>query len=285
MSETLVVKCPLQDKKVKLEPIIRKGGWLQDINKDHDGAFMFSGSFLRLKGLPVDGLTKKKPQVLTQEELAWFESSKCPLGLKEGDLSPYKMEKNFWTQFEVKIPKDGLQLDLNDVHDYLRYKFLLCYTNIICPSPEQAYENLEYKFTFADEQHEIQKQNKRGEIKKNAWIEFGKIEGSMEKLRNVLTIYGRKPLGSAKQEFLIAEVNKIVEENPVKFLEIVRDKDMDIKILINKAVSVGALRKQKSSYSLPGGDIIGRTESETIEFLKDKMNQDIYLTIKAQIEA
>ena len=282
MSETIT--SPLRDKKVRLQPILRKGGWLQDIDKNHDGAFMFSGSFLRLKGLPVDGTTGKKPQVLDQNEVAWYESQKCPLGLKEGELSPYRMEKNFWTRFEVKIPKEGLELDLNDVHDYLKWKFLLCYHNVICPSPDKVYDNLEYKFTFADQDYEVEVQNKKSEKIKNAWIEFGKIEGSMDKLRNVLVLYGKKPLGSAKHDFLISEVNKIVETDPVRFLEIVRDKDADIKLFINRALSAGALRRSKSHITLPGGDIIGRTESEAIEFLRDGINQEIYLTIKAQIE-
>jgi hypothetical protein len=63
------------------------------------------------------------------------------------------------------------------------------------------------------------------------------------------------------------------------------DKSFGTKAFINKALDAKALdRTVKGGYALKGGDEIGRTLSETVEFLESNKNQDIFLKLKAQID-
>ena len=48
--------------------------------------------------------------------------------------------------------------------------------------------------------------------------------------------------------------------------------------------TTGSILKRGGKYELPGGDIIGYSEEEVINFLGDKVNQDIKLRIKANID-
>ena len=79
----------LINKKVKVVPVPRNGGWLPE---DHDGAFMYTGCFLETC-LPVDSRRKQLVQILTRDEQEFFETE---LFLKPGDLSIYKKVDNFW---------------------------------------------------------------------------------------------------------------------------------------------------------------------------------------------
>ena len=84
---------------------------------------------------------------------------------------------------------------------------------------------------------------------------------------------------------LKSEIQKIVDTNIKGFVEVMEDKHFGTKAFISKAVDAKAIdRTTKGGYALKGGDEIGRTLQETVEFLESHKNQDIYLKIKAQIE-
>lgn len=280
------VTSPLRREKVEVKPILRKGGWLQDIDKDHDGAFMFTGTFFRLRGVPVDVNSKVRVQPLTSNEQAWFESPASGLDLAQGDLSVYKMKDNYWDRFEVKLSKDGLTLDKSNPMDYLKYKFLLAHSNLICGNPDLINTSQEFKFMLVEEGFEVIDTNKRAELKKRSWIEFGKIESSIEKLSNVLVVFGKRPPANAKIDWLRAQVSEMIEKSPKEFLAIVEDPTMQIKLMIQKAITVGAIiQSGKTKYILPGGDEIGNSLQGVIDYLEDKANNVNYIQIKAQIEA
>lgn len=270
----------LVDKKVKVTPIIRGNSWL---HKGHDGEFMYTGCKYSYC-LPYDLKRGKLYNLLNKEEQTFFENE---LFLKPGDLSIYKKEDNFWHKFRVDVDKNGISLDLSDVIDNLRFRLLS-----ICPSIATSWSNRfnsgEFKFALVDNDVEIEDRVKIKDKRKKAYKFLGSIENNWDKMYDFLKVFGRKPASNASKDFLQTEIDKIIEDNSSldSLISIIEDKNYEIKVFIEKALQSKALNKTgKTQYSLPGGDVVGSTLENTIEYLLDPKNQDIYLTVKAQIES
>lgn len=281
------IKSPLQAKEVFIKAIKREGSWLSDIHENHDGSFMFSGARWSVRGLPTDEKRKVYIDPLTAEERAWYESDESGMGLQKNDLSVLKVPC-WWNKFEISIDRNGMNLNLMDTTDYLRYKFLLVQPQI-APSWGERFERAEYKFALVDSKTEQNEKLKLRDKKKRSERAFGKMEDSMDRMKAFLTIYNEKhrkgKLPEAPtQEFLIAEIERVLEENINGFLEIAEDEDLDIKSLIFKAVDRGAVIKEgKSQYKINGEEDVFLF-TELVDFLKAVENQKVYGKIKVVVE-
>ncbi len=268
----------LIDKKVKVVSVPRNGGWLPE---DHDGAFMFTGCYFETC-LPIDARRKQLVQILTRDEQKFFENE---LFLEAGDLSIYKKKDNFWHTFRVKIDKEGLALDLADPIDNLKWR--VC--NVaprIASSWEQRYQSGAYIFAIKDEEVETEAKVAKANKRKDAYKFLGKIENSAEKMRNVLRVYGKDPGKSVKTSVLYTKIDELIEDDKTltKLLSVINDTHFEMKIFLQDAIKCGVIEKNETRYYLPGGDKIGGTRLEAMDFLKDPLNQDVYLRIKNQIE-
>lgn len=273
----------LPEKKVRVMPILRKGGWLPD---DHDGRFMYTNTSARYC-VPINAKTRQLIDPLTPEEREYFERPGV-LGMKEGDLSIYKKKgENFWHTFEVKLNKNGALLDLSDPAQYLQYKVLLSNSNKIAPSFETRFDRATRRFMLVDQEHEAKENVRKADLMQSVWMEFGAIKSDDNKLRHVLKQYSQKPVArSIKHEFLVTEVTKIIEQNPNRFIEIITDDKFDMKCFIEDAVDAGAIVKPKRNRYAYAGEVDDLYSlDQIIEDLDPKgVNQDKYLLIKKRIE-
>jgi hypothetical protein len=271
----------LPDKSIKVVPVKRIGGTF--LPAGHDGDFMFTGCKLSLvvpfdkaKGRLVDPLNDEERDILEQK-----------LAMKKGELSIYRKGKdNFWHSFRVELDKEGIVLNLNEPMDYIKYKVLLT-TPQIAESWEKRFARGEIKFAIVDGEYEVKEHAKAADYKRKAYVFLDSIEGNREKMIDVLTVYGKRPSKDASKDFLITAIDDIIS-NPktiAKFMEIVEDKNFEKRLFIEKCLEAGAVLKMKSKYSLPGGDVIGNSIDEAIEYINNKKNNEIYATLKAQVEA
>ncbi len=271
-------KAILTDKTVRVVPVIRSGGWLKD---GHDGEFMFTGCKVEID-LPIDRRSGRLVSILTREEQAFFEKE---LFLNEGDLSIYKKEDNYWHSFRVRLDKEDDTLNLADPIDNLKWRILMV-SPICAPSWEERHKSGEFQWALVDADVQTQEKVKKANRRKDAYRFLGKIEGDAEKMRNVLRLYGDTPAPDASKGFMVGKIDEIIEDDRTleKLLGIINDPHFDTKLFIDDAIQAGAIFKKGTRYSLPGGDKIGGTLLETIDYLNDKANQDVRLKIKTQIE-
>jgi hypothetical protein len=282
----------MEDKKVKVIPIVRKGSWLEQISKSHDGLIMFTGT----------GATYSVPQTSSgglvnvlepadESKIDWLISE---LGVEKNALSPNRKEKNFWKTEKitrVKITKDGMTLDLNNPYDYIKFLVLKSNKDLIAPSWDARFDKGTYKFAIVDESYEINQGSKKADVLKDCYIQFGKIDDKESKMKGVIKIYLAETKSLVKlpakttKEFLKSEINKIIETNPAKFLSIVTDKDFDYKADITEAIDKGYITKiGKAKYQFI--DLIDEsfTYDELVAYLKNKENSERYIMLKEKIK-
>jgi hypothetical protein len=273
---------------VKVQPILRRRGMIND--PSHTMFFMLEGTDIKLP-VPND----RNGQVmcpLTEEERAYFEdSSRSGLPFKRGDLSPFNEgHDNYWKRKEttVRLVKEGFVLDLSKPYDYITYAILRCNKSLIASTTEDMNRKT-CLFALVPEDFEITERVSSADKKKTAYRESAKLENDRDAMIDFLTVYGKRPATTAKSKFLISEIDKIIENDLNGFLKIIQDDEYETRLLINKAVRIGAIVKKGDKYELKGGDklsLVGEINNlnGAINYLKAIENQDVLLTIKAQLD-
>lgn len=272
----------LLNKTIKVVPVIREGSWLP---KGHDGEFMFTGCKRGLC-LPLDK-TGRFVKIITDEEQKFFEEV---LNLEPNTLSIYNKASNYWSQtnFYVVLDKEGITLDLRDPIDNLKWRVLKA-NPTVAPSWEERFDSGEYAWALVDSNYESEETASNFKRKTKAYALLAKITNSKDKMRDVLRIYGKRTSGDESDEWLQAELSKIVESGKAgveKLINIFEDTDFEMKLFVEKAIEVGAIQKNKTRYMLPGGDVIGVGLDDTVAKLKEykKNTDEVYLTIAARVD-
>lgn len=284
----------LLNKKVRVVPITRDGTWL---GKGHDGEFMYSGcqqSFV----LPIDlkrgglvnpfGNDKKEAKELQD----FFETE---MNEKPGSMSVYNKKDSFWHAFRISIDKDGMELNLSNVVDNLKYR-VLCVVPQISLTWKERYNSAEYRFALVDGEYEIEDTVKKTDLLMKAYKHLDEINSSENKMRDLLRVFygnnGRITSTISKKQ-MIAMIGNIIEEAELpgslnKFISIIEDSSYNTKVFIQDALESGALvRFNKTKYKMAGGtdnDVIADNEADLIEFLQNKKNSVTRKTLETQIK-
>jgi hypothetical protein len=284
-----VIESPLMQKKAFIKPIKRKGSWAEQLtgNENHDGSFLYSGTVISIMGIPYSASLRRRVNVLTEDEQEWFESKKCPINFDEGELSVHNDDSSFWDSFKVKLEKNGMSLDLNEPMDYLRYKFLLAQKDLIAPTWNERFLKGTYKFAVVfDDVEDTERVEKRNRLNKANRF-FLAMEDSPSKMIAFLNLYydGKKNVSeNSNREFLVAEIDRIIETNITKFLQVCEDANYDTKAFINTCILKSLITKTGEGEYIIQGEDGTFTMTELIAFLKNKKNQAIYGRLKAMIE-
>lgn len=274
---------PLVDKIIVVKPILR------------DSA-LFDKPIGMLKGtqmsidLPIDPQRKSRINIFKNEEERIYLEER--LSLPKGALSTFDRESKFWNGFIVILTEEELILNLANVTDFLKYRLLLANSDKIAPSWGERNDDGRYRFALVEKGFEDVEINSKNEIKKKAYIAFGKIEDSVDKMVDVLNVLGMKITNRSgiSQDGLKAAINRIIEDpNPESvrmFVKVLGDKDFDYRVLLDKAIQVKALyRIGKNGYRLPKGEEpIADDTKEMIDWMKNPKNSLKVETIRAQID-
>lgn len=257
---------------VKVKPFKRT--WLPD---GHDGEIRYTNcaDFLAVpinmrSGEMMTGLTEKEERSLEEELL-----------LPPKTLSRYN--KTFWGEYKqmIKIDKNGIELDLSKPWDYIRYKNLLVHPKV-AKNEAEKFDNPEYEYVLTSVESEAKFKNQFNRVKQTAYVRFDKL--NMNDKRNVLKLYGHRTDESHSEEVINSKLFEKIEESPATFIERLDDPDFKMKVFIDDCLQIKALVRSGAKYMITGGEVIGMGLSEVIDYLNQPLNQDVYISLKSQLE-
>lgn len=227
------------------------------------------------------------------------------LAVAEGDKEYFKERNKFFTNLSTKIPENGLKLDISltedsnaltisdknlplNVMDYIRYRHALGHP-WVAKSQSAGKGNQLKKYYIDDPVTSTQGNADIIDVKDRALQFYLETKANEEKVNQVLTllgfdyrdIVGATPLNT--KQLRADKFRSLVDTRANDINEISKDRNFDIKFLIQSMLNTGVLNKVGAKY-LNGetGDTIGNYE-ETIEFFKDeKANSEKIGVLKAR---
>lgn len=286
--EEVVVKRPsftLPNKKVRVVPVIKKG-WLPP---GHEAEFLFQNA-QHVFTVPKDSRTGTYANPLTVEEQHCLENHPG-LSMSEGDLSVHKPVNNYWKTVKgiggfkpIKLGKDPITLDLSDPMDYITYKVLLLNKDYVAPSATEARGRLSYKYMIVDFEYEDERLSNEANTFADAYAKYQTIREDRTTLMDVLFLVKNVRVSpTSKLEWLQGEIGKFIAKSPKRFLEVVNDPTMQTKLLLSKGIQCNAILRDGTIYRTAGGDLMGTTTEQAVDFLNNKSNSDHRLVIEARV--
>lgn len=268
-----------------------KTTYLKEYDKKHNGAVMFDRAVYSYvaerdpnTGLINTGLTKEEAEELEKE-----------MHFKAGSLSPYNMrlpEKNSgdfsWATFSIKIPKEGLVINTsNSAKEKLLFKVLSVGSRVANSTLELAVNPVKYDILLTSTEKEAILSKDKATVKKKAFALFSAM--SLNDMIDFLSIYNDGRHGISKDstpDFIEAEVAKIVDSEPTKFIETMESPYFDSMIFLNKCIKANLVYKQGPKYIISeGGDILGETYSKALENLQSEDYQSVKIGLISKLEA
>lgn len=227
--------------------------------------------------------------VLTKDEKAYLEKV---MGLPDDALSVYRAD-NYWKKKKVRLYKSDNRLDLSNPDDYIKYKILLANSNIVCPNLQTLADRpkASYEFVMIAEGDEAKASMKRMGARKEAYMEYGKIEDDLPTMRVVIeSLTGRAVASTSKKEQLVDRLDTLIENDASMFLKVVRDPYLKTKVLIREAVQMGVVVDRAGNLYIRDGNVPmcdsgDSTLSVASAWLNQPKNQEVKFSIEAKIKA
>jgi hypothetical protein len=222
-------------------------------------------------------------EALTRDEQRGLEEY---MGVDNNYLSTHKPKDNFWDTIKIQLGKEGLWLDLEKPYDFIKYKVLLTYVDMISPSITETKFKKGYRYEIVRKVDQDTQDSDEVSYDIQAYKLFGKYEDSREQLAGIIRVLGGKSVSTNDHGWLIKEVGKLVKKDPQRFVEVLTDPNYKIKLFIEKGISKKAIVNNRGKYTTKDGIALceeGETPTliKAIQFLTNIKNQDIKLAIEA----
>jgi len=269
--------------KVTIKYIKRNKGMAAAVGDGH----VISGNMLdtAYRQFPVPKLRNgslKNP--LTKEEKEFFEEGRY----RGTNLSIYS---DFWKEFTVKLFKHDTVLDLENPEDYLSYKVLLAWDQVVAPDLH-TYKTINrpsYMYVMVAEGEQDDERQKELSVTKKAWKLYAKYEDNRDILISIIALVnGTKVSETSTLEFIQGQVENIVDTKTKEFVKLCEDVDFETKQLIALAERAGILIRKSGKYETIDGLALARkgevaTLRNAVKYLNDPMNAEVVDLIKARL--
>tara|TARA_R100001510_G_C7654360_1_gene213006 strand:+ start:420 stop:1226 length:807 start_codon:yes stop_codon:yes gene_type:complete len=212
------------------------------------------------------------------------------LGVSPADPEFSRKCREYYLNLTVDVPMGGLDLEIGldedghplNVLDYIKYKFA-CAHPFVVQDESEITGSKRVQYYISDTRKELAEASANLVIRKDAYKEFIKISDNENRMNMVLHVYGANPKTMTKDEKELT-LEELQEDNPIYFLDICKDKNLELTALINEALSAEALRRVGNSI-LDGDITLGNSMEEAVLFLKDKANSNVLTAVKAKLKA
>ena len=220
------------------------------------------------------------PEGMTERQ--FFEKE---LGVDLNPSSP--RETNFWRtdkRGRVTLTKEGVTLNLENVMDMLRFKILSSNEALVAPSYDVRKDKQTYEFMVVHQGLLVSRRVEEATLKAKAYSKYAEITNSLTNMIRFIKALGRTVPANYTDDWLKGEILTVLEADFSKFLSVVDDPNYDLKIFVQDATEVGAIKRMSEKrYLLDNGIELGDLFS-TIQWLNDPEHQETKMRIMSQIE-
>ena len=139
------------------------------------------------------------------------------------------------------------------------------------------------RFYLHDPKRDEMESAKKVRIRKDAdkeYIKASNDEKTMDRLIRLLSDSKPETLNMDQKETILYELKG---KEPVRFIRIARDKNLEIKAEIEEMVSAGVLRKIGNQV-IYIDEVLGENLEDTIVYMKDKKNSGTLTTLRAKLK-
>jgi hypothetical protein len=215
------------------------------------------------------------------------------LGLPENGLSPLRMENNFFDKYVVTLNKSDMILELKDPIMYIQFLVAKTQRDHVAPSFAKVKDKATFMWYVEDENEAVERRSLKISKKSEAWKEFGKIENSKSKLRQILIEHkGKSVLPDAANniDWLQGQVGELIEHDPEVFVNYAKDPNLPVKVDIYDAILHGILKRAGSGLLFQEDDTPLALENDVndiggaIRYLRHPENSEYYATVKQRIQ-
>lgn len=189
--------------------------------------------------------------------------------------------EKYWKDYTVRLPYNGLELNINIDEDLIKYKLIQTYinTNTIIALNKSVFNAGVHKFWVEDLEQKAEQASKSVRSKVTAFSELEKMDSSFR--RDFCYLYG-KTLSGYSDNAVIEFLDKKVSDNPDDFLKRLNDSLRPSRILLEKCLQKGIVTTDKATYYF-GSVILGSTIEIVLAFMKAPKNQDVLIEWNRQL--
>jgi len=268
---------------IKLNPL--KQTWLAETNSSHDGAQLFSKAFHSFSpGMFTTGLLNTG---LTPELEKAFEKE---MHLQPGTLSKYN--KDYWSTYSIKIPKDGRKLDCDsNMTDKLAYLVLKAESQTamgkVAMSMIELQTNAFTEYIVMSDEVEARNTKTTLNVKSKAFKFYNTM--TIEDQKDFLRVYkegARYKIGdNSKNELIESKVLEIVDNEPQEFLDLVQNTNYKDMLFLSKCFLNRLVNRSGSKYVTPEGEVIGNSYLDAIQNLQDPNFNAVKISLTTKLQA
>jgi len=176
-----------------------------------------------------------------------------------------------------------------NVSDYVLYRFCKKHPKV-ANTIDDVDKSQRIWFYLYSKQEQLAKETTKLNTKDTAMQLYVKQLGNLDLMRQVLWISGDNPLNQTDQEVRLA-FEVLAQDAPSKFIGIVSDKNLGMKVFIEKALQAGHLNKIDNTDTFYYGEthnVIGSGVNDVVAFFKTgsteskRLLNDLQVKLKVQ---
>lgn len=206
----------------------------------------------------------------------------------------YAQELDYAMKFDVR---QSVGRPIN-ISDYILYRHCLVY-NQCANSPKLTHKSAKIRFYLYSKEAVQADLAIKIKMRQKAYAMYLELIGDRAKVDNVIYVlkdtiqrYNENVLNVEKLDVTNeigkdVALEKIVNEFPERLIAVLDDKDLPLKAFIERAITAGELKRLPNTDTIVYGDNtpMGNSINETVAYLKNEQNREIFQTIKSRLEA
>lgn len=172
-----------------------------------------------------------------------------------------------------------------NVEQYLLWRYCLVYGDV-ANDVADIDKSPKIRFYIFDDTLRKKAEEERFKLETQANMKFYEILVDKDKINNILSVFGHNVLGFKNEVHKQSTLKKIVEAQPLKFLAVESDKQLQMKSFIERCIINNLLKRYANTTAVvdvDSLDTIGTTLDAAIVYLNDAKHKDVLSRLQTQL--